>query len=164
MKEVLVAITDRLTAEIPSLKYVDENWGQIDEYRQQSPGKFPMALVDVDEPDWSDLGNRVQTGDLQISVRIAALRLSNSSKGAPATQKAAAFAIFDLLDAVHRTLHGWAPTDTCSRMVRTATTKVSMSAGVKIWDVKFKVRWTDTGAVDVKWVPVQAGLNLEVRN
>lgn len=92
-KEVLKKIQD-LLATIPALKYVDEDWGQLDDYSPHPPTQFPLALIDIGNLQYSDIGidrtatpqnRQMATGTIVIS--IANLKLTNTSARAPLTQK-----------------------------------------------------------------------------
>jgi hypothetical protein len=146
MKTVLNNILDRLTAEIPALKYADENWGQLDYFGPQHPVKYPCALADIDSAQWSDLGNLCQTGAAQVRITIADLKLGNTSKGAPASQRQKAFEIIDLMTNLHRALHGWSPAPHVSRLTRTATRLVQREDGIKQYEVLFAIQISDASA------------------
>ncbi|MDR2964016.1 MAG: hypothetical protein LBU90_10360 [Bacteroidales bacterium] len=143
MKEILNAILERLAA-LPELKYVDENWGQMN--IAQSPAKFPMALVDVESVEFSNMGNHVQEGEARITVTIAALRLSNSSSGAPAAQRRSNFEFYDLLTAAHCALHHWRPANHAGLMVRLAQRRIDSADGYKITELTYGVRYRQQGA------------------
>jgi hypothetical protein len=146
MKQILNSILDRLTTEIPALKYVDENWGQLDYFAPQHPVKYPCALADIDNAQWSNIGNLCQTGLAQVRITVANLRLGNTSKAAPSTQREKAFEIVDLMGNVHRALHGWTPTEHAGRLTRTATRLVQREDGIKQYEILFSLQIADETA------------------
>lgn len=54
MKAILIAVQETLLT-IPELRYVDEDWGQLDDYSPNPPTQFPLALIDVGNLQYSDI-------------------------------------------------------------------------------------------------------------
>ena len=93
MKALLEKIQQQVS-EIAELKYIDENWGQLDYYSPNMPVQFPCALIDVQQVQFTNLGRDMskkpvqrQIGQVSIKITIANMRLSNSSMQAPRRQK-----------------------------------------------------------------------------
>lgn len=105
MKELIQQIQNRLTANVPALKYVDQDWGQMDFYAPP-PVKFPCALIDIQTVQYTNAGELIQQGTALIVIRLFDIRLSNSSQSAPAGQKENAKKIWQLLADVNKALHG----------------------------------------------------------
>lgn len=105
MKQVIQNIQDRLMQEVPSLKYVDQDWGQMDFWREH-PVKYPCALIDIQSSQYTHIGNFIQQGTATIVIRIFDLKLSNSSQATPPNQKENAKKIWQLIEDVNKALHG----------------------------------------------------------
>jgi hypothetical protein len=105
MKQIIQNMQDRLTQRVPELKYVDQDWGQMD-YFQNPPVKFPCALIDIQAAQYTNNGNFVQQGTATVVVRLFDLKLSNSSQAAPNNQKENAKKIWQLIEDVNKALHG----------------------------------------------------------
>lgn len=143
MKEIIEAIQSKLSAEA-EFNYVDENWGQLDYYSPNFPVKWPCVLIDIVGARFEDIGrdnskvpvNR-QLGDLVVELRIANLRMTNTSAKAPSLQKAYARSIFELLAKAHENLHGWAPVETTSKLIRQSVNRVKRDDGVQEYSVRY---------------------------
>lgn len=146
MQKLLTDTLDRLKAEVSALKYIDEDWGQLDFYFPNPPVKFPCALVDATQVNWSNQGRRGQMGLVQVKVRIADMKLSNTSNAAPQAQKDKAFAIYDVLQAVHRALHGWTGASHYTALIRATMTRAKREDGVRIYELTFTTEITDNSA------------------
>ena len=105
MKQMVQNIQDRLTQKVPALNYVDQDWGQMDFWREH-PVKYPCALIDVQSVQYTNNGNFIQQGIATVVIRLFDLKLSNSSQGAPAGQKENAKKIWQLIEDVNKALHG----------------------------------------------------------
>jgi hypothetical protein len=114
-----------LLEKVAGIKYVDEDWGQLDYYSQSPPVKWPCTLIDVSNADFTDkVRNRHfkpqmrQDAQCVLTIRLANLKLSNSSHKAPATQKAHAAHIKELAQLIHTDLQGVCLSDNASGLKR----------------------------------------------
>lgn len=154
MKKLLTDILNRLKAIVASIKYIDEDWGQFDYYSPNMPVQFPAVLIDASRATYTNEGKLIQLGDVQIRLRIADLRLTNTSGNAPQTQKDAAFAIFDTLAAIHKALHGWAGSMHYTKLIRVSSQRILRDDGVRIYEIIYTTRLTDAGAVPEQTVHI----------
>lgn len=148
-KEVLKNIQDIITL-IPGMSYVDEDWGQLDDYSPNPPTKFPLTLIDIGNLQYSDIGKdrsktpqnrQMATGTIVLS--IANLRLTNSSGKAPQTQKNKAWAIWDIIEDVHKKLHGVIVGGAAGALMRTAMRKVKRDDGIQEYEVTYTIGVTN---------------------
>lgn len=150
MEKLLQDVQARLIDQVSALKYIDEDWGQLDYYAHNHPVKWPCALIDATAATWSNEGKLIQMGLVQVKVRVADLKLSNTSGAAPQAQKDKAFAIFATLREVFKALHGWAGDDHYSKLIRTASSRIKRNDGVRIYETIFTTQLKDTSAMPVK--------------
>jgi hypothetical protein len=149
MKELITAIQERLANNV-SLKYVDENWGQLDYYSPNFPVKWPCALIDIAQSQFDNIGrdnNQVpanrQMGQLVIEIRVADMRLTNTSMKAPNMQKAYARSIFEQIEEIHALLHGWNPIEKSSKLIRTSQSRVKRDDGVQEYAIYYSCELND---------------------
>lgn len=144
-KEVLKSIQNKLAA-IPDLKYVDEDWGQLDDYSPNPPTQFPLALIDIGNLQYSDIGKdkaaipqnrQMATGTIVIS--IANLKLTNTSARAPQSQKDKAWSIWDIIQSVHENLHGEVVGGSAGALMRTNMRKVKRDDGIQEYEVTYTI-------------------------
>lgn len=143
MEKLLTDIQTRLLSKVTALKYVDEDWGQLDYYSPNMPVQFPAALIDASDATYTNEGKLIQLGTVQVRLRIADMRLGNTSGRAPQGQKAAAFGIFGTLKQIHRALHGWAGSPHYSRLIRQSSKRVKRDDGVRIYEIVYTVQLTE---------------------
>lgn len=144
MKELIDATRTRL-AEGTLLKYIDENWGQI-EYVVAPPVKWPCALISIYSGNFSDIGiDRTQTpqnrqmGNYIIELRFANLKMTPSSAKAKASLKQNSLSIFDVLDEAHALLHGWSPGGAIGKYMRLRMQMEKRDDGVQEFMVQYSV-------------------------
>jgi hypothetical protein len=148
INDILTAIMARLDATEPNLKYMDEDWGQLDFYQDAPPVKFPCVLLELQGAQWRNQGRLVQDGEVSISIRVADMKLSNTSLRAPANQKAKAAAIWVILENIHKALHGWRPVEfpDFGTLARLSSRRVKRDDGIREFEVVYSCQATDSSA------------------
>ncbi|MBP4139968.1 hypothetical protein J3495_17995 [Flavobacterium sp. P7388] len=148
-KAVLQSIQTILST-IPALRYVDEDWGQLDDYSPNPPTQFPLVLIDIGNLQFSDIGKdrtatpqnrQMATGTIVLS--IANLKLTNTSARAPQPQKDKAWSIWDIVESVHGKLHGVAVGGSAGAMMRTNMRKVKRDDGIQEYEVTYTIGMTN---------------------
>ena len=110
MQQFLLDIQTRITTKVSALKYVDEDWGQLDYFSQHPPVQYPCCLFDIGDVTWTNQGKKQQSGTANIVITVANLKLSNTSAKAPIGQKNNAWGIHStIIQAIHQSLHGYMP-------------------------------------------------------
>ena len=143
MKNLLEKLRLRL-AEIPQLKYIDENWGQLDYYSPNMPVQYPCALIDVQQIQYSNIGKDLtktplqrQIAQVQIKITIANMRLTNSSMQAPRRQKEEVWAIWCIIEKIHQQLHGVSLLPNVSPLIRTSQNRTLRDDGIQEYEVYY---------------------------
>lgn len=142
MKQTLLSIQNKI-AEVTQLKYVDEDWGQLDYYSPNPPVKWPCALIDIGTVTFDNIGrdrtadpkNR-QTGQGIVNITVANVQLSNSSFNAPLSQKNNAFATHTIINEIHKKIHGWSP-DGASALIRTNLSRTKRDDGIQEYNISY---------------------------
>ncbi len=145
MKTVISSIKEKLK-EVKALKYVDEDWGQLDEYAEHPPVKYPCVVIDMPSVAFSNIGidkkakpiNR-QQAETTVSITIANLKLTNSSNMAPAWQKQQAVSIWNTIEQLHQVLQGFRPTDNSGALIRTGLRRVERYDGVQQYRIDYSL-------------------------
>lgn len=145
MKPFLETVESKLAA-VSELLYIDEDWGQLDSYSPNPPAKFPCALIDITSLVFSNIGKDLtdnpinrQKAEGTITFIIADMKLSNTSFKAPQTQKNNAWKIWDILDKVHKQIHGWKPTADSGALMRTSHKRIRRDDGIQEYQVTYSL-------------------------
>lgn len=145
MKTILQNLQIRLN-EVSELKYIDEDWGQLDYYSAHPPVQYPLVLLDIAQTNYSNLGvsrehssNNRQMANATLTVTIANLKLTNSSIKAPTPQKEQAWFIYELIEKIHERLHGYAPDDTCSKLIRNSLRRIKRDDGIQEYELLYNL-------------------------
>lgn len=74
MESILENLINHITANMPELKVVDEDYGQLEALAQEStdqyPLTFPAVLIDAPTTAWSNIGGISQKGTAIVRVRL----------------------------------------------------------------------------------------------
>jgi hypothetical protein len=130
--------------EVPGIAYIDEDWGQLDDYAPNSPVKWPCCLIDISNVDFSDIGmdkkatpqNR-QEGSANITLTFANMKLTNTSFKAPQQQKDDAREILIIIELAHGKLHGFAPVIGSGKLMRKSFKRIKRDDGIQQYQVVY---------------------------
>lgn len=142
IKDALIAIQNRLTT-IPELKYISEDWGQLD-YYAQPPVVFPCVLIDCDNIAYTDHSRQRQSAVGTITVRVADLRLFDTSTKAQRSDQA--YDVFDLLQCIHAALHGLSGS-TFAPLTQKSIVKAKRDDAIREFGIVFQTEFYDSQAV-----------------
>lgn len=149
MKEIINNTRDRL-AQVAALKHIDEDWGQLDDYSPNFPVKWPVALIEVRNATYTNIGrergfsptNR-QMATATMVVHIATLKLTNTSHLAPQGQKDDAQAIWSIIEECHGLLHGFKPADYAGSYLRQQMQRRRRDDGITHYELIYSFGLTD---------------------
>lgn len=140
LKSIFMEVQARLAA-VPGIRYVDENWGQLD--LGQPPTQWPAVLIDYGDVPWTNTAGKQQRGDTELVLVVANMKLTNTSARAPQRQKDQAFYILEVLNDIHLKLHGWKPTDASTALIRRRTQRVIRDDGIQEFRVVYAFTFVD---------------------
>lgn len=148
--DTIIPSVQALLEVIDEVNYVDEDWGQLDNYSPHPPVKWPCILIDIAAASFSELGQdrtatpmQRQIADTRISLTIANMKLTNSSGRAPQPQKDNAHSIHTLIKKVHEKLHGINPNATSGKLIRTGFQRVKRDDGIQEYTVIYSLDKTN---------------------
>ena len=142
--ELLDSIKTKI-AEITEIKYIDENWGQLDYYSAHPPVQWPCCLIDISDIQFTNIGidrektpiNR-QMGNCIVKITIANMKLTNTSQRAPIRQKNDAWKVLDLMEKLHQKIHTFVPITNSSPLIRQNMQRTLRDDGVQEYTITYK--------------------------
>lgn len=163
MKQIFLDIQQQLST-VPALKHIDKNWNQLN--YEQPPVKWPCALIDIANADYSQVAQLHQIAEADVEITIADLRFTNTSLRNPNREDG--FDIFTLLDDVHQALQGFRPTG-AQQLVRTNLQKVEYGYNYEIYKMTYRTSWnegilTDTTSAHVEPVIIDEHISRRFTN
>lgn len=134
MKQIFLTIQTQLQSEVPELKYIDKDWGQL-KY-DQPPVKFPCALIDITNVNYSQMGRGYQKADADIIITIANMKLIRSSAMAPS--KIDSYDTIDILESVHQALQLFSDGQKFQPLQRTNLKKIFNDKDAEVYAMNYK--------------------------
>lgn len=157
MKQIFLAIQDRLSSLVPSLQYIDKNWGQLN--LPQPPVKWPCCLIDLDSIDYSQASDLCRLAQANIVITIATQALTRTSAKAPS--KSNGYDILDLIEDIITALDGWRVPDTTQALVRTRLAKAYSDQSYDVYSLTFTTAWVEQ--IQQEGQTIQASPSISVR-
>lgn len=107
MKHILSAVMGRLSESVPDLRYIAEDWGQLDFYNEAPPVKFPCALISVSNIKFESQTFEERRATMTILIRVADAPAVSGTQTAPESYRERAFAILELMEQIGDCLYGF---------------------------------------------------------
>lgn len=107
-----LAIRAKLKTDVPDVKWIDQDLGQLDWY---APGTRPMVqwpcvMVDFLEADADDLPENYQTLNCNIQLRLGFAPFSSANSVSPDISTEKALQYYEIEQKIYAALQGWTPT------------------------------------------------------
>src|SRR5436190_8310160 len=115
--QLFLAVQNRITT-ITELKWVDQNFGQLDHYELKPAVLFPCALIDLSGFSFEDLPDGRQVASGRVVVSIGTAPFTNSNMSTPTPQKEKALSYYEIEYAIHCKLHNWTPLPGMEKLTR----------------------------------------------
>jgi hypothetical protein len=91
MESLFVDLIGLLERNLPWLRTIDEDYGQLenidDENADMYPLIFPAVLIETPETQWSDIDNCAQLGECTLRVRLLIDCYDDTHAGSPTVDK-----------------------------------------------------------------------------
>lgn len=141
------ALIERITTQVPTIRFVDQDWGQLENYGTgKPPVSWPCALVDMAEFAYTEIGgvNR-QSATGFVQIRLAQVQWSPSNSLAPTAIRQKAIEYYETEQALHEALQGWAPTG-FSRMLRRTGQLEQRDDDIRVLVLRYYISYDDSTA------------------
>jgi hypothetical protein len=155
------SIVKRLQTEIPELRWIDLEGGQLEAPEESYPVQFPAVFIDFPSIQYQSLQRGAQQGIATIAIRVAFDIYEDFHGTAPDIETAANR--LQLLNSIHKALHGYSgmalevkntegevtgyEDNYFSRMVRQSMTAEKRSDGLKVYEISFLTNLRDRVAM-----------------
>ena len=136
---------NRLMSNAPSLRYIDQDLGQLEHFDKVPAVSLPCALIDIDDTTFQEAGELTQTGDGILKVRICLGSYSSSSNLSPDDVVEEALSYYEIEQEVFLALHGWGR-DNFKKLIRISAITEKRNDNYRVRVMKFRVGMQDDSA------------------
>ena len=142
------AIMAQLKKEVPQLKWIDIDYGQIDKQTERPAVAFPCAVVGISLVNCEDQYGKVQICRARVSVRIAQNPpTSRTNSEAKNDVRESALSRYDLIDDVFTALQGFGEPE-MNPLTRTGQAPEKRTDGLFVYRIDFGTEFQDLTAAE----------------
>lgn len=145
-KEILKAVMDRIRQEIPALRWIDADEGQLDFVENRPPVAFPCCLVEFYYPDTENMAGNipiVQRVEAAIVLKVAFNDCASFNVNKPIQVQNVAFARLDVLEDTHRALQGFRMENCVKSFRRKSCRPQKRPDGLKVYEAMYTAEFID---------------------
>lgn len=139
MKTLYLKIIE-LLSEIPEIKYIDLNFGQLQE--EKPPLIYPAVLINMDESVVDDVQDAFQIIAGNFDLTICMKMLGETHSLAPAETRAKALEYLDITEKIYKKLQGYQDSHFDAFSRKTAKDQ-NIRKGLKTTVQRFETSWRE---------------------
>ncbi len=144
MKTVYNAVMARLRENVPALKWIDLDKGQLDGTERPAVA-FPVALIGIAIDKTRALTDTEQECDATVEVTLGFESSDRTSANAPQSARENGLECYDVIADVYKYLQGY-ETENFDALNRTSQKKISEKGGIFKYKITFATTFTDVTA------------------
>lgn len=105
--QLYIDLSTHLKTTVPELKWIDQDFGQLERFEYRPEVSFPCALVDFIAANYSNLAELAQLGEVTINIRMGFAPFSQAHQAAPMSVKEKALEYYTIEQKIFEALQGW---------------------------------------------------------
>lgn len=149
IKTIFTDILSRLDAEVPALKYISMDTGQLlaPDQSGRYPVNWPCALIDVQIPraESQDAQRKLQEANLSITIKVGFDFTGNTTSDMSEEHLAQSLAYLDTVQAVYEKLQGYKTTN-FRPLTRVRQVDEKRGDAIKVTVLQFTSSFRDSSA------------------
>jgi len=158
--ELFKSILERLKAQVPELRYINQDLGQLENYGMRPAVAWPCCLIDIADSNYSEQNNeKVQVAAGSVIIRTGLVQYSDSSNLTDESIRNNALQYYELENKIYSSLHGWSP-ENMGRMLRRADGTEKRDDDIRVRVTRYEISYTDTSAMAVYTKVPRPGANI----
>ncbi|SEF86478.1 hypothetical protein [Parabacteroides chinchillae] len=136
--EIFIALCDHLEKEVPELRWIDEDEGQLNTAADIRPAvDFPCCLVDIQYPSCQDENETEQLVTANITLRIGFQPAGETNSKAPEAVRRKALERLDIIEKIQNCMQGWTAEEIISPVSRKSARSTVQANKVKVYTIVY---------------------------
>jgi len=157
---LFMAILERLLDQVPEIRYIEQDLGQLENYEMRPAVSWPCTLIDIDDLDFSETGGKlVQLAQGFVQIRLGLVKYTDSNNLVPANIRANSLQYLELENKVYKALHGWGP-EGFNKMLRRKSVTEKRDDDIRVKILRFSIGYKDEGAVPARLKVSRPGVTI----
>lgn len=146
--QMLTAIQNRIVSEVPEIRWIDQDLGQLDFYEGERPAvAWPCVLVDFTTTTYDEFLESVQAASATIQFRLGFPPYSATDQKAPLKVRANGLKYYELEEKLFKAFQHWDADELCQPMTRTSGITERREDPIRIRVMTFTTTFHDSSAV-----------------
>lgn len=145
-KQYLIDVLSRLEKEVPTLRWIDADEGQLNFTDARPPVAFPACLIEITLPGCENMAGNVpvvQKVELQINLRVAFNDCASFNTKSPVKVREKAGERYDILQDIHNALQGWRMNSAMKGFSRKSVHPEKRPDGLKVFNCVYTTTLID---------------------
>ena len=155
MEKLLESLIELFGINMPELRTVDEDYGQLEMINQENrdtyPLTYPAVLIDAPDVTWSNIAGLSQKGDATIRVKLIIDCYDDTHHGSTTTDRISERA--EMRRKVHKLVQGYRVDDE-TQLIRTNSRFYTWDHGIKVYEQTYT--GTVTELLEPETIPTRA--------
>jgi hypothetical protein len=136
--KLYTALITAIQATMPAIRYVSQDYGQLEFYDNTPPVSWPCVLLDVGDATFSDASHNMQLVNATVTLRLAHASYSDISSLPPAQVRELGLKHYELEHELCNILHNWQPPhDELGALTRIATATEKRDDNIRVRTITF---------------------------
>jgi len=107
LAQIFIAIQERIATEVPEIKFIDQDLGQLEYYKDRPAVAFPCVLLDMADIQPTDNSGNSQIVTVTLEVRLAIAAYVEATRYFSRQHKETALNYYNVEHRINKALHGW---------------------------------------------------------
>ena len=125
------------------IKWIDQDMGQLETYKERPSVSFPCVLIDFPTAQYSEEGEKVQWAAINISIRLGFAPFTSANSVAPDISKEAALQYYEIENALVACLYGFTAGDCVQPMIRVSAATERRDDSYRVREIMFSTATED---------------------
>ena len=162
--QAFLSLVARIKEQVPEIKWIDQDFGQLENYADRPAVQFPCVLIDFPDQHFKELGDRDQWGEVTIQFRIGFAAFSSANSAAPLSAQELALQYYEIENKMFVALNGWVPLYNgeaiCQPIIRIRAVTEGRDDAYRVRVNQYTTGYEDKGAMPVRQT-VKAALMIQ---
>lgn len=160
---LLLRLQEYLKEQVPQIKWIDQDFGQLENYEVRPPVQFPCLLVDLSSTQYDMYLEQVQHATATVNLRLGFAPYSSANSEAPVKYRQEALDYYEIEQQVYKAMQGWDAGELCQPFTRTLAVTEGRDDKLRVRQLTFTTAFEDHSA-SLQFEKVQPEMTIDVHD